>query len=166
LLGPGVDVADEFTGEPPLVVVPQQQKKDDEHEAPTKLSFSGSFMLNDAAFDLCRAMRDQAFADLCRRSANAWRDGPAVAPPLNAMPPTPYEQQKPGEPDNGQRNGDDENGDDGRINLAEAQPKRDSAYAAQYDRQRWRELGNPTGVLDPTTASAIQAQGIRWRGGA
>jgi hypothetical protein len=94
--------------------------------------------------------------------------------------PAPYDQTK---PENGNGNGADENGDDDdesngdRINLAEAQRQRDAAYRSQYDQQKWKNPSNPyssngslsgqnNGVLDPTTASAIQGQGVRWRHGA
>ena len=53
----------------------------------------------------------------------------------------------------------------GRIDLEEAQRRRDAAYAAQYGRQRWRDLRNPTGALDPSPASAIEKQAETWRHG-
>jgi hypothetical protein len=116
------------------------------------------------------AARDQAFADLCRRSENAWRKPFRDARSLNAMPPEPPEPAAQWEdPDNDE--------DDDRFDLDAAMKARDRARDAQYDRQLWRNPPNPyasngnlsgqnSGVLDPTRASAIQAQGMRWRHGA
>src|SRR5262249_10263578 len=57
--------------------------------------------------------RDQAFRDLEERSCNAWRNGPAVAPPLNAMPRENYDQEKPlRDPDEDGDEDADGNGDD------------------------------------------------------
>jgi hypothetical protein len=121
---------------------------------PVADGLSRAFM-TDARLDLARAMRADALARLEQRSRDAWRLGDAVARPLNSMPPA-----GPDEPDYDNGNGD----------LEDA---RRAAYESQYRPMRdqpWnsnRNLsGQNSGVLDPTRASAIQAQGMRWRHGA
>jgi hypothetical protein len=141
------------------------------------LAFSSSVRVNDTALDLARCMRDEAFESLCRRSARAYIDGPAVASPLNQLPPTPYDQQRPRDPDDDD-NGDDDNGDDDRFDLNEAMRARDRARDAQYKSLRdqpWnanRNLSGVTGgVTDPTRANAVDARYERmlnqqpWRRG-
>jgi hypothetical protein len=114
------------------------------------------------------AARDRAFADLCQRSQNAWKRPFRDAPALNAMPPSPPEPAAQWDPD--------EDGDN-NADLEDARRARDEAYNAQYARELWRNPPNPyasnrnlsgqnSGVLDPTRASTIQAQGMRWRHGA
>jgi hypothetical protein len=73
--------------------------------------------------------------------------------------------------------GDPDEDDNGNGDLEDARRARDRAYNAQYARELWRNPPNPyasngnlsgqnSGVLDPNRASAIQAQGMRWRHGA
>ena len=113
------------------------------------------------------AMRDQALADLEERSRTAWKRPFRDAPALNAMPPPPPEPAAQWDLDE----------DDNNADLEDARRARDQAYNAQYARELWRNPPNPyasngnlsgqnSGVLDPTRASAIQAQGMRWRHGA
>jgi hypothetical protein len=121
----------------------------------------GPALTMDGAYSTAAAMRDQAFADLEQRSANAWRDGDAVvkvsrseATPVRSalnvggtrgtplasgavsrskLPPV-GENGDPDDDDNDNDNGND-NGDD----LAEAQRQRDQAYSDQYRNERWRD---------------------------
>jgi hypothetical protein len=105
------------------------------------------------------AAREKAFADLCRRSARAYIDGPAVAPPLNQLPPTPYDQQRPPRDRDDDDDGDDDNGNgDDRFDLNEAMRARDRARDAQYDRQLWR---SPPSIYSNTPVGSISQNGGR-----
>jgi hypothetical protein len=124
----------------------------------------GPALSMDGAFSTAFAMREQAFADLCRRSVNAWRTGDAVvaiakplAEPLNLAGPLP-------EPDdNDDNDNDDNNGDplakameDRERARLERDQRGDSAYKnppSPYG----GNLSNYGGVLDPREADRVEA---------
>jgi hypothetical protein len=121
---------------------PRQQQRDsidtDDH---CSLEQRRGISLADA-----QALRDEAFANLCTRSENAWRRkfGDAA------------------DPDNNNNNDPDEDepperGDESA--LAEAQRRRDQAFAEleQRSQNAWR--------MSPAEATATELQGERWRGG-
>jgi hypothetical protein len=106
--------------------------------------------------------RAESFANLCRRSARAYIDGPAVSKPLTqGLPEDNWDLRQPLDPvDITNGNGDDENGDDDgngngdrrRINLAEAQAAREASYRSQYTREPWRDMNGT--MPSPNTGMA------------
>jgi hypothetical protein len=110
----------------------------------------------DGAYSTAFAMRDQALADLCKRSQNAWRKRFADQPAsLNAMPPPGPDQPDYDDPD------EDDNGNG--YDLEDLRRARDVAYASQYRSMRdqpWNASNNLSGVnngmLDPEKAAVVE----------
>jgi hypothetical protein len=133
----------------------------------------GPALTMDGAYSTAFAMRDQAFSDLCERSANAWRrpfpdavgvSGP-LSPALNVAGPLPDQPD-----DNDDDDDDDDDNDRGSGDpLAKAMDARERAYRAQYDQQKWRDppsiysntpntLTPPNrGERDPNRAAVVEA---------
>jgi len=103
--------------------------------------------------------RDEAFSELCRRSANAWRDGPAVSQPLNAMPPP-----MPDQPDDGDDDIKEPPDYTDRLAVKRAQDARERARIQRdcLGDQRWRTAG----ITDPAEADRVMRQAAQWRHGA
>jgi hypothetical protein len=125
----------------------------------------GPALTMDGAYSTAAAMRDEAFARLCERSANAWRRPFADAPALNAMPPENYDQQKSGNGDDD----DDNNNNNGPPDFNDpdaVQRAMDAREHARLERdrigdQKWRTVG----LSDPTAATRIEKQAEAWRHG-
>jgi hypothetical protein len=140
--------ASPFAGHRPMPVrdalAGQQQRDSIDADDHCSLEQRRGISLADA-----RALRDEAFANLCKRSESAWK-GNRLAGDSNGNNNSDPDENEPPEP------GDEDA-------LAEAMRKRDEAYEAMVRRgeSAWRTMGR----LDPTVADPIQRQGMAWRGG-